>query len=313
MTPSLFARWDSWLLRSGPPHVLAIFRIAFAAFLLVEAATYLPHVTMMFSSEGFAISMHIGLVALAPPVPVVAWLLALGYVAALLCLMVGYRTRTALVALILYFLYYWQLSFYAFPSSYHRLFFFSFLVLLLGGSDKTFSLRMLRERGSWSAWEPVSVLPQRLLAIQLTATYAIVGWQKWWLPLWQGGRRPLLLVHRPMGDPVGQEARGGRTVAVVLRRAHLGHEGVRDAVTFRPLDSAGPVVLFLRCVRVPCPYFHTPRDLVVYGPSSGLYRVFRAGGGACVPQETVLYRLIFRFIKSCQLQYNRGTQRYARL
>jgi hypothetical protein len=183
----IFSRWDSWLMRSAPPHALAIFRIAFAAFLLVEAATYLPHVTMMFSSAGFAISMHTGIAALAPPVPVVAWVLALGYVAALTALMVGYRTRTALVALVAYFLYYWQLSFYAFPSSYHRLFFFSFLVLLLGGSDKTFSLRMLRERGSWTAWEPVSVLPQRLLAIQLTATYAIVGWQKWWLPLWHGG------------------------------------------------------------------------------------------------------------------------------
>lgn len=184
---AFFRRWDDWWFREVPPHALALFRVAFAAFLLVEAATYLPHVPMMFSSAGLAIPMQTGLAFLAPPVPPVAWAVALGYVAALVALMVGYRMRAALVALVLYFLYYWQLSFYAFPSSYHRLFFFSFLVLLLGGADKTFSLRMRRERGSWTAWEPVSVLPQRLLAVQLTATYAVVGLQKWWLPAWRGG------------------------------------------------------------------------------------------------------------------------------
>ena len=182
-----FERWDSWWMRSGPPHVLAIFRIAFAAFLLLEAATYLPYVPLMFSSRGLVIPMQTGLAFLAPPSPPVAYAVAAAYCGALLFLLVGFGTRAALAALVLFFLYYWQLSFYAFPSSYHRLFFFSFLVLLLGGCDKTFSLRMKLARGSWCAWEPVSVLPQRLLAAQLTATYAVVGVQKWWLPLWRGG------------------------------------------------------------------------------------------------------------------------------
>ncbi len=184
---TFFQRWDSWWMRPVPPHALAIFRIAFAAFLLVEAATYLPHVTMMFSSAGMAIPMRTGVPFLAPPAPWIAHVIAFAYCAALAFLMVGYRMRAALVALACFYLYYWQLSFYYFPSSYHRIFFFSFLVLLLGGADKTFSLRMKLERGSWSAWEPVSALPQRLLAAQLTATYAVVGVQKWWLPLWKGG------------------------------------------------------------------------------------------------------------------------------
>lgn len=179
--------WDSWWMRPVPPHALAIFRIAFAAFLLVEAATYLPHVTMMFSSAGLAIPLQTGLPFLAPPSPAAAYGVAIAYCAALAFLLFGYRMWIALAALVCFFLYYWQLSFYAFPSSYHRLFFFSFLVLLLGGADKTFSLRMKLERGSWSAWESVCILPQRFLAVQLTATYAVVGVQKWWLPLWQGG------------------------------------------------------------------------------------------------------------------------------
>jgi len=182
-----FHQWDSWWMRSAPPHVLALFRICFAAFLLIEAATYLPHVPMMFSSAGLAIPMQTGLSFLAPPLPAIAWLVAGGYVVAVLLLLVGFGMRAALVLLACYFLYYWQLSFYAFPSSYHRLFFFTFLVLLLGGADKTFSLRMKLAHGSWTAWENISILPQRLLAVQLTATYAVVGIQKWWLPLWQGG------------------------------------------------------------------------------------------------------------------------------
>lgn len=183
----VFARWDAWWFRTGPPHLLAIFRIAFATYLLIEAATYLPHVPVMFSREGLVFAIRSGLPFLDAPPWYVAWAVAWGYVAAVGFLLVGYKTRAALVALLLSFLYYWQLSFYAFPSSYHRLSFLIMLVLLLGGSDKTFSLRMKMARGSWTAWEPIPVLPQRLIAVQLTATYAVVGWQKWWLPMWRGG------------------------------------------------------------------------------------------------------------------------------
>lgn len=174
-------------MRPGPPHVLGLFRICFSSYLLIEAATYLPHVSMMFSSAGLAIPMQTGLAFLAPPAPAVAWLVALGYIVALFFLLIGYRMRTALLVLILSFLYYWQLSFHAFPSSYHRLSFFMLLVLMLGGADRTFSIRMKRTHGSWLAWEPISILPQRLLAVQITATYAVVGLQKWWLPLWRDG------------------------------------------------------------------------------------------------------------------------------
>jgi len=46
---------------------------------------------------------------------------------------------------------------------------------------------MWRKHGSLLAWEATSVLPQRLLALQLTATWVGVGWQKVILEGWQGG------------------------------------------------------------------------------------------------------------------------------
>ncbi len=189
------AHWDHWWCRTAPPDILAILRIGFGAFLLIEAATYAPFVPTMFSSHGLVISMHVAdpetwplLAAIfAPPPPLVAWIIGTAYLIAAACLMIGYRMRLAITTLLLLYFYYWQLSFHLFPSSYHRIFTFILLVLLFSGADKTFSLRMKRERGSWLAWEPISILPQRLLAVQITATYAVVGIQKWWLPLWQGG------------------------------------------------------------------------------------------------------------------------------
>lgn len=192
---TLFQHWDTWWHREAPPDILAILRIGFGAFLLVEAATYLPFVPTMFSSRGLVIPMHVAdperwpmlAAAFAPPPPVVAWIVAGLYCCAAALLAIGYRMRLAIAMLLVLYVYYWILSFHLFPSSYHRIFTFILIVLLFSGADKTFSLRMKRERGSWLAWEPISILPQRLLAVQITATYFIVGIQKWWLPLWQGG------------------------------------------------------------------------------------------------------------------------------
>ena len=60
-------------------------------------------------------------------------------------------------------------------------------MFLISGADRTLSVRMLREKGSLAAWEPISILPQRLLTVQLTLTYAGAMLQKLWLPDWQGG------------------------------------------------------------------------------------------------------------------------------
>jgi hypothetical protein len=46
---------------------------------------------------------------------------------------------------------------------------------------------MWQKHGSALAWEPVSILPLRLMAVQITATYLGVGWQKLLLPGWRSG------------------------------------------------------------------------------------------------------------------------------
>lgn len=191
---TFFDQWRRFWFREVPPHAQALLRIAFALYLVVEAGTYLPHVSALFSDQALTFSSWAPALPpmlrplLDPPPPAVARMIAGMYLLACLMLLIGYGMRTALVLLILLFLYYWQLSFFLFPSSYHRIYFFVLWVLLLSGADQTFSLRMRLERGSALAWEPVSVFAQRLLAVQITFTYLGVGLQKTWLPAWQDGR-----------------------------------------------------------------------------------------------------------------------------
>ncbi len=183
---------DHWALRTAPPHVLAIFRIAFGLFLLLYWGLRLPHVPMMFSVEGLLLPNIPGLApswmqTLFHPTPLWAWITYAAMMTSLVLFTVGALFRPAtFVAIVLYF-YYWQLSLHLLPTSFDRLFGFTFFVLLFSGADRTFSLRMWWREGSWMAWEPISVLPQRILALQITATYWGVGWQKMVLPDWQGG------------------------------------------------------------------------------------------------------------------------------
>lgn len=193
MKMTLADRWNSFWFRTAPPHAQALLRIAFGLYLLTEAATYLPHIPRMFSEQALTFSSWAELAPTAlqpllepPPVPV-AYGIAGAFVLACLGVTAGIAMRTSLAVLILLFLYYWQLSFHLFPSSYHRIYFVLLWVLLISGADRTFSLRMLRTRGSIFAWEPVSIFAQRLLAVQISATYLGVGLQKAWLPAWQDG------------------------------------------------------------------------------------------------------------------------------
>ncbi len=193
MTKSFFYRWDRWWTRKDLPHILAIFRIAFGSFLLLEALTYVQAVPTLFSSQGLVFSIWADAFPMTirslfePPSVAVAWLIFSFYCLCSVTLALGIAMRTSLFSLLLLFLYYWQLSFHDFPSSYHRLFFTVLLILLFSGADKTFSLHMRLRRGSFFAFEEISILPQRLLALQITATYIGVASQKIWLPDWQTG------------------------------------------------------------------------------------------------------------------------------
>lgn len=207
---TFFDQWQAFWYRQMPPHTLALLRIAFALYLIAEALTYLPFVSTLFSEQALTFSSWAPHVPssvrlfLEPPSAIVAWTIAGAYLLACLLLLVGYRMRSALMVLILFFLYYWQLSFFLFPSSYHRIYFVVLFILLLSGADKTFSLRMLREKGSVYAWEPVSIFAQRLLAVQITFTYLGVGLQKAWLPAWQDGRALSMSLAGRWGTSLGR-------------------------------------------------------------------------------------------------------------
>lgn len=189
---SITGRWNDWWFRSSPPHLMAIFRIAFAAFLIIEAATYIHAIPELFSNHGLLFSLWAERFPsfaslLKPPDPSIAYVIAGIYMLACISVTIGLAMRTHLFILIILYLYYWQVSFYLFPSSYHRIFFFLLFALLFSGADKTFSYRMWRTHGSVFAWEPICIFAQRLISIQIAATYFGVGWQKIWLPAWQDG------------------------------------------------------------------------------------------------------------------------------
>lgn len=210
MNNQYFRRWDNWWFASVHPHALAALRIGFALYLIVEALTYLPFVPQMFSDQALTFSTWEPSAPdflkpiLNPPPVSIAWVIISVYLLACVGLLVGFGMRFWVAILLLLDLYYWQLSFFLFQSSYHRIYFVLQLLFLISGADKTFSLRMLRTHGSIFAWEKISAFPQRVLAIQMTVTYLGVGLQKSWLPDWQDGSAlTSSLLHR-WATPLGR-------------------------------------------------------------------------------------------------------------
>lgn len=183
--------WDRFWCRRAPPHVLAVFRIAFGAFLLFYWGLRAPHIAMLFSDQGIVLPLldspaWLRTLLTPPPVGVAYLLYGVGMLG-LLCVTLGWGMRVGGAVALVYYWYAWQMSLHLLSASFDRIFGFALLVLLLSGADRVFSLRMRLRHGLWSAWEPVSILPQRLLAVQITLTYLGVGWQKVWLPDWKSG------------------------------------------------------------------------------------------------------------------------------
>ena len=183
--------WNRFFFRKGPPHVLALFRFAFGGFLLFHWGIKLPSVPMLFSEEGILLPLF-DLPLLTPPSVSVAWLLFFIFLGSLLLLTIGFFSRIAAGTAFLFSSYYYLLSFHLFGTSFDHLFLFILLVLTFSPSDRTLSLRMFLKRRSFFAAEPITIFPQRLLALQITFTYLGVGWQKLFLPDWQSGRILLL-------------------------------------------------------------------------------------------------------------------------
>lgn len=178
----MIKKWNTFWLKDGPPHGLALVRICLGIFLLLYASTYAPHVSLLFSNEGLTLPLHF-----AAPSPLVAYVVYSFSIVALLGFTFGAYFRVCSVACFFLGLYYWQLQLHMFPSSYNRILCFCLLVLMFSGAHKTFSYDAKRTQGSWTAWQPISVLPQRLIAMQISLTFIGVSLQKWILPMWSTG------------------------------------------------------------------------------------------------------------------------------
>jgi hypothetical protein len=186
---SLLIGYDRWWFRKAPPHALAILRIGFGAFLLFYWGIRLPHAAMLYSREGILLPMPAGPLSFlfAPPSPQVATLRLCLMLSALLSFTVGFRTRLSAAVTFILYVYYWRLSLFQLGASFDRLFLFFLLILACSGCGKTLSADMRLRKGSFFAWEPVSIFPQRLIAMQIAATYLGVGWQKLTLRAWWSG------------------------------------------------------------------------------------------------------------------------------
>ena len=161
--------WQRWWTREVSPKKLIFFRKWLGVFLLVYAGLYVPHLTMLFSSEGLVLPLYDQTL----PSPLTVHLL---YGVMMLCMvsfMLGKFYRVSTLLIILLGCYFWQLQMHLFPASYNRILLLTMLVMLFSGASGT------RDK--------ISILPQRLIALQITCTFLGVSLQKWWLPDWQGG------------------------------------------------------------------------------------------------------------------------------
>lgn len=184
--------WDTFWLRQVPPHALACTRIAIGLFLLVYAGLYIPHLTILFSSDGLVLPLYLDrfpsfALIFSPPSPLAIYWIYTLFLLCILGLTLGAYFQFSVLGTLLIALYLWQLQLHGFPTSYNRILLFCLLVLLPSGAHRTFSFDQKRRTGSWLHWEPISILPQRLIALQITATFLGVSLQKFWLPHWKTG------------------------------------------------------------------------------------------------------------------------------
>lgn len=186
-----FHSWDRFFHREVPPHLLAVVRIALGAFLMLYFVTQWVQAPLFSSEFGLTVSFPRGSSPLFfflfyPSLRFIHAVFASGFFL-LLSFTAGYRMRASAFLLLGFLFYFHLLTQYHFSTSFYRIFGFALAVFLLPGGDRTFSVAMLRKSGSLLAWEPISILPQRLLALQVTFTYFAVGWQKLFLPDWKTG------------------------------------------------------------------------------------------------------------------------------
>lgn len=183
-------RWNHFFHRDVPPHLIAIVRIAFGLFLMIYWGERWSQ-AVLFSPAGLQTPAFVSDVPLFHALffPSLFGLhIFFGFTfIVLISFTLGVAVRTSTAMLLGCFFYFYILTQWMFMTSFFRLFIFTLIVFLLPGGDRAFSVAMWRKHGSIFAWEPMSILQQRFLSLQVTFTYLAVGWQKLIIPDWRSG------------------------------------------------------------------------------------------------------------------------------
>jgi hypothetical protein len=186
MIRDFLAGWSNFWFRQVPPHAQALFRIAFGLFLLISWGLQWPTVILRYSTDSvvvpFVMDQEIFFV-----LPEVALFTFACFYVCLFLLTIGLAMRPAAFIAFCCYLYYWLLSLYLVDAPTDLFFMMILFLLTFSGCDRAFSVSMRRRRDSWWAWQETSVLPQRIIAVQLSAIYVSIGLQKFFLPSWKDG------------------------------------------------------------------------------------------------------------------------------
>jgi len=176
--------WNTFWFAKTHPGSLAVIRIALGAFLIVYWFSYFQAVPSLFSTNGLVIP-HGDWVPILDVIPSYALYCVLLYCC--IAFFLGWKLRFHGTILLCLLLYYYALSFHAYPSTYNRYLVLTVFLLTYGGADNAFSIKMHKEKGSWSAWEYISAWPIRILSIHLVLLYLAAGLQKSVLSDWNSG------------------------------------------------------------------------------------------------------------------------------
>jgi len=184
-------RWNAFWFTPQPPEALGIFRIMLAVYSIIYWLDRLPHVTLLFSTQGInhpAYSLPAGFPAglrdwitlISQPVPSLwAWVLYLSIFVCLGFVLVGLWTRVALALYFLLYVHHYFLQMYQLNGSYDQLNLLIILLTLISPCSEAFSLRaVLRRRRGQAAPAFVSYWAARLISVQVMLMYLGTGIDK---------------------------------------------------------------------------------------------------------------------------------------
>ena len=192
---NLAKAWEHWWTRESYPHTMGIVRIVVGGWLLFYWGIRLPNVDILYSNAGIVFpkiprympeSWEWILTTI--PDPSTAYTIFAVHLIALAAVTIGFYTKTSALTAHLTSWYYFYLNHHHFHTSYDRLYIFTLLFLAISSAGEIYSYEAWEKYGSPMKWKrKISVFPQRLFAFQMTMTYLGVGFQKLWLPGWEGG------------------------------------------------------------------------------------------------------------------------------